>query len=90
MYIIADDLLSQFTKVAVTNVSNHDGQHVETLSLLLGYSDNDNLIATDLVFPKQNGQAHKVDDEGIVMLHFKLFYCLLKVTSFVVAQAKNF
>ena len=59
------------TFVAVKNVSTQDGQHLETLAFLLGYSDNDNLIATDLVFPKQRGQAHKVDDEGIVMLHFK-------------------
>ena len=90
MYIIGDNLLSQFMKVAVKNTSIQDGQHLETLAFLLGYSYNENHIATDLFFPKQNGQAHKVDDEGIVMLHFKLFYCLLKVTSFVDAQAKNF
>ena len=69
LYIIGDDLLPQFTKVAVKNVSIQDGQHVETGAFLLGYSDNDNLIVTDLVFPKQLGQAHKVDDEGILMLH---------------------
>ena len=66
MYIIGDDLLTQFTKVAVKNTSIQDGQHLETLAFLLGYSANDNLIATDLVFPKQYGQAHKVDDEGIL------------------------
>ena len=65
MYIIGDDLLSQFTKVAVKNTSIQDGQHVETLAFLLGYSANDNLIATDLIFPKQIGQAHKVDDQGM-------------------------
>ena len=70
MYIIGDDLLSQFTKVAVKNTSIQDGQHVETLAFLLGYLDNDNLIATDIIFPKQHGQAHKVDDEGI-LLYFK-------------------
>ena len=69
MYIIGDDLLSQFTKVAVKNKSIQDGQHLETLAFLLGYSDNDNHIATDLVFPKQHGQAHKVDDEGILILY---------------------
>ena len=70
MYIIGDDLLSQFTRVAVKNTSIQDGQHLETLAFLLGYSSNDNLIATDLIFPKQHGQACKVDDEGILLLQF--------------------
>ena len=65
MYIISDDLISQFTRVAVKNTSMEDGQHLETLAFLLGYSEYDNFIATDLIFPKQHGQAHKVDDEGI-------------------------
>ena len=71
MYIIGEDLLTQFMKVAVKNTSIQDGQHLETLAFLLGYSENDNLIATDLIFPKQHGQASKVDDEGILILHFK-------------------
>ena len=66
MYIISDDLISQFMKVAVGNISIEDGLHLETLAFLLGYSENDNFIATDLIFPKQHGQAHKVDDKGIV------------------------
>ena len=65
MYIIGDDLLSQFIKVAAKNISIQDGQHLETLAFLLGYSNNDNFIATDLIFPEQHGQAHKVDDQGI-------------------------
>ena len=71
MYIIPDNLISQFMRVAVRNTSVEDEQHLETLAFLLGYSDNDNFIATDLIFPKQHGQAHKVDDEGILMLHLK-------------------
>ena len=73
LYMIGDHLLTQFMKVAVTNVSIQDGQYVETLAFLLGYSCNENHIATDLFFPKQNGQAHKVDDEGIFMLHLEYF-----------------
>ena len=65
MYIIGDDLLSQFLKVAIKNISIQDGQHLETLAFLLGYSDNGNFIATDLIFPKQHGQANKVEDQGI-------------------------
>ena len=74
MYIIADDLISQFMKIAGKNISIQDGQHVETLAFLLGYSENDNMIATDLIFPKQDGQAHKVDDLGKVMTRY---YCVL-------------
>ena len=69
MYIISDDLISQFVKVAGNNTSIQDGQHLETLAFLLGYSENDNLIATDLIFPKQEGQASNVDDQGKVMMH---------------------
>ena len=75
MYIISDDLISQFMKVAGTNTSIQDSQHLETLAFLLGYSENDNLIATDLIFPKQDGQAHKVDDQGKVMAKYN--YCVL-------------
>ena len=72
MYIIRDDLLSKFTEVAANNVSIQDGQHLETLAFLLGYSDNDNFIATDLIFPKQHGQAHKVDDQGMFGSYIKV------------------
>ena len=65
MYILWDNLLSQFMKVAVRNISTQDGQHLETLAFLLGYSENDNFIGTDLIFPNQHGQAHKVDDQGM-------------------------
>ena len=64
MYIIGEDLISQFMKIAAKNTSTQDGQLLETLAFVLGYSENDNLIGTDLIFPKQHGQAHKVDDQG--------------------------
>ena len=65
MYIIGSDLLSEFSKVAGNN-RDQNGLHVETLAFLLGYFDTEvgNVIATDLIFPNQHGQAHKVDDQG--------------------------
>ena len=73
MYIIGSDLISQFIKVSSSN-RGQDGHHVETLAFLVGYSKNDNYIATDLIFPSQQGQPHKVDDLGkqiyIVSLDF--------------------
>ena len=61
-------------KVAGKNTSIQDGQHLETLAFLLGHSENDNLIATDLIFPKQDGQAHKVDDQGKLMIRYCVLY----------------
>ena len=71
MYLISDHLISQFMKVAAKNTSIEDGKHVETLAFLFGHSDSEcgNLIATHLIFPEQHGQANKVDDEGIVIIH---------------------
>ena len=65
MYIIGSDLLSEFVKIAAKN-RDQNGHHVETLAFLLGYFDSEvgNIIATDLIFPNQHGQAHKVDDQG--------------------------
>ena len=64
MYIIGSDLIPQFVKVSSKNIGL-DGKHVETLAFLIGYFEKDNYIATDLIFPSQLGQPHKVDDLGM-------------------------
>ena len=63
MYIIGSNLIPQFIKVSSSN-KDQDGNHVETLAFLVGYFENDNYIATDLIFPSQLGQPHKVEDLG--------------------------
>ena len=63
MYIISSDLISEFVKVSGSN-RDQNGHHVETLAFLIGYFQDDNYIATNLVFPKQFGQAHRVEDLG--------------------------
>ena len=63
MYIISSDLISEFVKVSGCN-RDQNGHHVETLAFLIGYFQDDNYIATNLVFPKQFGQAHRVEDQG--------------------------
>ena len=63
MYIIGSDLIPQFINVSSNN-RGKDGRHVETLAFLVGYFENDNYIGTDLIFPSQLGQPHKVDDLG--------------------------
>ena len=68
MYIIGSNLISQFVKIASQNLSNNDGRHIETLAFLIGYSDCYNYIVTDLIFPTQHGEAHKVEDLGMYLL----------------------
>jgi hypothetical protein len=68
MYIIGSNLISQFVKIASNNFSSNDGRLVETLAFLIGYSDSYNYIATDLIFPTQHGEAHKVEDLGMYLL----------------------
>ena len=63
MYIISSDLISEFVKVSGSN-RDQNGHHVETLAFLIGYFQDENYIATNLVFPKQFGQAHRVEDQG--------------------------
>ena len=64
MYIIGSNLISQFVRIASSNFSTKDGCHIETLAFLIGYCDIDNYIATDLIFPNQHGEPHKVEDLG--------------------------
>ena len=51
--------------VAKHNIS-HDGQHKETLCLLLGYEVDDKLTVTDMVFPNQYSDSAQVVDQGIL------------------------
>ena len=64
MYIIPADLLRIFRDVSANNYSSTNGKHVETLGFLLGYKSEDNLIATDLIFPQQDATCSRVDDKG--------------------------
>ena len=63
MYIISSDLVTEFVKVSKNN-KGQNGRHVETLAFLIGYFKDDNYIGTNLIFPKQHGQGHKVEDQG--------------------------
>ena len=67
MYIIPEDLLRKFRNIAANNHSIN-GKHVETLGFLLGYKSEENLIATDLIFPQQDATCSRVDDKGKLIL----------------------
>ena len=62
--IIQENFIEDFMKVAKHNLSVGDNLHVETLAYLLGYESEGNLIATELIFPKQEGSAVQVADQG--------------------------
>ena len=62
--IVQKNFIEEFLKVAKNNLSVGDNLHVETLAYLLGHESEGNLIATELIFPKQKGSAVKVVDEG--------------------------
>ena len=64
MYIIPADLLREFRDISANNYSSTNGKHVETLGFLLGYKAEENLIATDLIFPQQDATCSRVDDKG--------------------------
>ena len=62
--IIQENFIEDFMKVAKHNLSVGDNLHVETLAYLLGYESEGNLIATELIFPMQEGSAVLVVDQG--------------------------
>ena len=65
MNFIPENLIQEFVKVSGKNYSSQDGKHIETLAFLVGYSDEfNNTKATHLIFPRQKGDASKVDDQG--------------------------
>ena len=68
--IVQENFIEEFMKVAKHNLSVDDNLHVETIAYLLGYESEGNLIATELIFPKQEGSSVMVVDQG------KLLGCL--------------
>ena len=57
-------IISQFVEISSKNISTDCG-HIETLAFLIGNEIDNEVIATELVFPKQDGTPIKVDDLGI-------------------------
>ena len=63
-YEIPAILIEEFLKVSSNNISSKDNLHVETLAFLIGTSNEETATATHLIFPRQNGGASHVNDEG--------------------------
>ena len=71
MNIIPLHLLELFREVSAKNRSQ-DGRHVETLAYLFGYKDDQNHIATHLIFPEQESTCSRVDDKGMFFFKYLL------------------
>ena len=73
--IVQQNFIEEFLKVAKNNLSVGDNLHVETMAYLLGHESEGNLIATELIFPKQEGSAVMVLDQGkFTIIGFALMY----------------
>ena len=64
MYKIPENFLDEFLGVATRNHSPKDNDLVETLAYLIGYEEDGEVLATELIFPSQNGSPTLVLDEG--------------------------
>ena len=75
MFRIPEFFLDKFLEVATNNLSPDDNGHIETLAYLIGYEENEEVIPTELIFPKQSGSPTLVVDEGKLQIGniFKAF-----------------
>ena len=63
MYKIPSLMLDLFCEEALKNVCGRS--HLETLAIVVGKKEGDEIIATELIFPAQDCQVNLVNDKGI-------------------------
>ena len=64
MYKIPSSMLKEFSVRALKNFGNGGGKHLETLALIVGKKERDEIKATELIFPAQECHESFVDDKG--------------------------
>ena len=69
---IPEFIISKFVQLSSKNYLEECG-HVETLAFIIGYEKDDEVIATEIVFPKQHGTPDKVEDLGKYIFHFQIY-----------------
>ena len=62
-YFWPQKVITTFLYHAVNN-HDEDGRHIETLAFVSGRRDGDDVTATDIMFPQQEGSSEHVDDAG--------------------------
>ena len=69
LYKIPSSIIEKFGKVALEN--KYLNRHIETLALITGVWSGNEIIAKDLIFPKQRGSSTDVEDLGKTLQTFK-------------------
>ena len=72
-YFLPHKVLSTFLAHAVNNFSRTDSKHVETLAFVIGRRNGNEVTATDIMFPQQEGTPSHVDDTGSTKYYFQKF-----------------
>ena len=67
LYKIPSLMLELFSKEALKNKCGTS--HLETLALVVGKKEGDEIIATELVFPDQTCHLTTVDDKGMYLIN---------------------
>ena len=65
-YIWPKEVITTFLYHAVNN-HDENGNHIETLAFVSGRRDGDDIRATDIMFPQQEGSSVHVDDSGKIL-----------------------
>ena len=63
-YLLPQKVITSFLQHAVNNLTDDDAGHIETLAFLVGKQDGDEVTATDIMYPQQQGTPVHVDDSG--------------------------
>ena len=75
-YFLPHKVLSTFLAHAVNNFSRTDSKHVETLAFVIGRRNGNEVTATDIMFPQQEGTPSHVDDTGNTKSYLQKFWFL--------------
>ena len=80
-YFLPHKVLSTFLAHAVNNFSRTDSKHVETLAFVIGRRNGNEVTATDIMFPQQEGTPSHVDDSGSIITNItKIFVLIIYLT----------
>ena len=63
-YILPENVINTFLSHAVNNFSWTEPRHIETLAFVVGKKIENEVTATDIMFPQQEGTPSHVSDSG--------------------------
>ena len=63
-YFLPENVIRTFLSHAVNNLSGSGARHIETLAFVVGKKIENEVTATDIMFPQQEGTPSHVSDSG--------------------------